>query len=112
MVGAHEGRHAPGVGLADHHAAVRAAVVEHARRAGVVAHQDDGVRAHVARDVVARLRNLAFETHEQPRAREQVFDLQIEHRRVGVQAPAGESFFGVYQGGRGGRREPVRCGHA
>ena len=86
MVGAQE---VPGVAaffLTDRGAAMAAGVEVHMHRAGLVAHHDHRLAPDARQPKVARIGNLRLVTDVDPGAVKDLFDLQLEHRRVREQA--------------------------
>ncbi len=68
-------------------AAVGAAVEQHLHRAVAVARHDDRLAAEIRGDEVTRIGHLALVTDEQPGAAEDALHLQLEHIRIGIDAP-------------------------
>src|SRR5437763_7688610 len=73
---------APALGT-DHRAAMRATVRQYMDPI-VVAHNDDRLPSHAAREVVAGVRHLALVSQHQPGAAEDALELKPENRRVRV----------------------------
>src|SRR6266545_1775924 len=73
------------IGGAYHRSPVHAPVDEDGDGAVLAAHHDDGLRADVPGDEVARARDLAVVAHEDPATMEDPLQLAVEDARVGVE---------------------------
>jgi hypothetical protein len=111
VVGTHKALHVAAVGLADHRATVRAAVVEHLHPAVLVAHQNDRIQPQRTRHVIAGVRDLALQAHEHPGPGEDALHLQLEQRLVHEQAAAREPLLHIHQRRRAGCVQNFRCRH-
>ena len=95
MIGAGEARGVAGVGAAQPVAAMAADIEKGAHPAGTVAHHQHRVLAHIGRQEIARLRDLAFVAQEQPAAGEDLLQLLLVDLRLDKDAPADEPPFAI-----------------
>ena len=85
------------VGLADHHAAVGATVVEDRNFSVVIANHDHRIGAHIAGYIISGFRDFTFQTDEHPGLGEDLLHLKFKQLLIDIKPAAGKSLIGVDQ---------------